>query len=108
MKKWYLFYADGDAEEKLQRAVGELQSSVNQVVIKKAFRNDPKRSKVVPKEQDELLQIIKEVPSISRAALSKKLNISERQVRKIIDRLKEDGVLTRQGGNSGSWIVNKE
>lgn len=34
MKKWYLFYADGDAEEKLQRTVGELQSSVNQAVIK--------------------------------------------------------------------------
>ena len=34
MKKWYQFYADGDAEEKLQRAVGELQSSVNQTVIK--------------------------------------------------------------------------
>ena len=34
MKKWYLFYADGDAEEKLQRAVGELQSFVNQSVIK--------------------------------------------------------------------------
>ena len=34
MKKWYLFYADGDAQEKLQRAVGELQSSVNQSVIK--------------------------------------------------------------------------
>ena len=72
------------------------------------IQSDPKRSKVVPKEQDELLQIIKEGPSISRAALSKKLNISERQVRKIIDRLKEDGVLKRQGGNSGSWIVNKE
>ena len=74
----------------------------------KMIQSDPKRSKVVPKEQDELLQIIKEVPSISRAALSKKLNISERQVRKIIDRLKEDGVLTRRGGNSGSWVVNKE
>ena len=34
MKKWYLFYADGDAEEKLQRTVGELQSSINQAVIK--------------------------------------------------------------------------
>lgn len=34
MKKWYLFYADGDAEKKLQRTVGELQSSVNQAVIK--------------------------------------------------------------------------
>ncbi|MCI6900899.1 MAG: winged helix-turn-helix transcriptional regulator [Bacteroidales bacterium] len=54
------------------------------------------------------MQIIKEVPSISRAALSKKLNISERQVRKIIDRLKEDGVLTRQGGNLVRWVIDKE
>lgn len=34
MKKWYLFYADGDAEEKLQRAVGELQIAENQYVAK--------------------------------------------------------------------------
>ena len=34
MKKWYLFYADGDAEEKLQRAVGELQRIENQYVTK--------------------------------------------------------------------------
>ena len=34
MKKWYLFYTKGDAEEKLQRAVGELQSSINQGYIK--------------------------------------------------------------------------
>lgn len=74
----------------------------------KAFQNVPKRSKVYAKEQDGLLQIIKEVPTISRAALSKKLNISERQVRKIIDRLKEEGVLTRQGGKSGRWVVNNE
>lgn len=34
MKKWYLFYADGDAEEKLQRVVGELQRIENQYVPK--------------------------------------------------------------------------
>ncbi|MBP3245768.1 MAG: DUF1016 family protein [Bacteroidaceae bacterium] len=34
MKKWYLFYADGDAEEKLQRAVGELQRIENQYITK--------------------------------------------------------------------------
>ena len=74
----------------------------------KMIQSVPKQFKVVPKEQDELLQIIKEVPSISRAALSKKLNISERQVRKIIDRLKEDDVLTRQGGNLVRWVIDKE
>lgn len=30
MKKWYLFYTDQDALEKLQRLIGELQPSVNQ------------------------------------------------------------------------------
>lgn len=34
MKKWYLFYTNGDAEEKLQRAVGELQFSANQGALK--------------------------------------------------------------------------
>ena len=34
MKKWYLFYTDGDSEGKLQRAVGELQKVENQYVTK--------------------------------------------------------------------------
>lgn len=34
MKKWYLFYANGDAEEKPQRAIGELQRIENQYVTK--------------------------------------------------------------------------
>ncbi len=34
MKKWYLFYTDGDSEEKLQRAVGELQKIENQYITK--------------------------------------------------------------------------
>ena len=34
MKKWYLFYTDGDSEGKLQRAVGELQKDENQYITK--------------------------------------------------------------------------
>ncbi|MBR1755163.1 MAG: hypothetical protein IJ739_01390 [Bacteroidaceae bacterium] len=30
MKKWYLFYTNHASSEKLQRLVGELQSSINQ------------------------------------------------------------------------------
>ena len=44
---------------------------------------------------------------ISRAKLSKRLNISERQVRKITDLLREKGILIREGGNSGKWVINK-
>ena len=34
MKKWYLFYTNHASSEKLQRLVGELQSSINQERIK--------------------------------------------------------------------------
>lgn len=75
---------------------------------------DPKRSndepiaiQELPAEVERLLEMIKEVPSISRAMLSKQLGISERQVRKILDLLRANGVLTRNGGRSGKWIVNK-
>lgn len=75
---------------------------------------DPKRSndepiaiQELPAEVERLLEMIKEVPSISRAMLSKQLGIRERQVRKILDLLRANGVLTRNGGRSGKWIVNK-
>ena len=43
----------------------------------------------VPDKEIELLNQIKENPAISRAKLAEALNISERQVRKITERLKE-------------------
>jgi predicted HTH transcriptional regulator len=55
---------------------------------------------------EKLLEAIKETPSISRTELSRRLNISERQVRKILDALREKGVLVRVGGNSGKWIIH--
>jgi len=51
--------------------------------------------------------MIKRTPSISRAELSKQLNISERQVRKLTGQLRDKGILTREGGNSGKWIINR-
>ena len=52
-----------------------------------------------------LLDLIKENPSISRERLSEILNISVRQVRNIIDNLRNSGILTRKGGDSGKWII---
>jgi len=61
----------------------------------------------VPTDEEKLLEMIRKTPSISRAELSKSLNISERQVRKITARLRDKGILIREGGNSGKWIINK-
>jgi len=69
--------------------------------------DDPISFQRVPTDEEKLLELIKKTPSISRAELSRLLKISERQVRKITDLLREKGVLTRKGGNSGKWIINK-
>jgi predicted HTH transcriptional regulator len=55
---------------------------------------------------EELITLIRLQPSISREDLSKKLGISVRQVRKHIDFLRKKGILTREGGDFGQWIIN--
>ncbi|MCD8207031.1 MAG: DUF4062 domain-containing protein [Bacteroidales bacterium] len=67
----------------------------------KVIQSDPKRSK----EEAAVFAIIKENPSVSRAELAKQLNLSERQTRKIIDRLRDSGQLAREGGRAGRWVI---
>ena len=56
--------------------------------------------------QDSLINIIKSNPSISRNELSKQLKISVRQVRNIIDQLRKEGKLIREGDDyNGKWII---
>lgn len=73
----------------------------------KAIQDDPKVIQDDPKEVKELMRLIKNNPSISRADLAKRLGISERQVRKIIDRLRAEERLVRKGGRTGKWIIVK-
>ncbi len=53
----------------------------------------------------DLIGLIKSNPSISRAELSRQLKLSERQIRKIIDKLRADERLIRKGGKTGEWII---
>ena len=58
-----------------------------------------------PKEVEDLIGLIKNNPSISRAELARRLDLSERQVRKIMGQLRADETLTRKGGQIGEWII---
>ncbi len=58
-----------------------------------------------PKEVEDLMGLIKHNPSISRAELARRLGLSERQVRKMIDQLRADERLIRKGGKTGEWII---
>ncbi|MBO5224850.1 MAG: HTH domain-containing protein [Parabacteroides sp.] len=73
--------------------------------IEKVIQSDPE---VIQSDPEQLIELIRMRPTISRTELSKQLGISERQVRKIIDQLRKDGKLTREGGDyKGKWIINK-
>lgn len=73
--------------------------------VPKAIQDDPKAIQDVPKELANLVNLIKKNPSISRAELARQLNLSERQVRKIMDQLRAEDRLIRRGGKTGQWII---
>lgn len=69
------------------------------------IQSDPEMIQSDP-EVIKLIELIKAKPSISRAELARKLGLSERQTRKIIDKLRTEGILLRQGGDyNGKWVI---
>ncbi|MEG2066581.1 MAG: helix-turn-helix domain-containing protein [Tannerellaceae bacterium] len=68
------------------------------VVIWRAIEGQdvPKAIQSVPNDETRLLELITENPSMSRAELAKRLALSERQIRKIIDQLRNNGKLKRE------------
>lgn len=73
--------------------------------VPKAIQDVPKAIQDDPKELANLENLIKKNPSISRAELARQLNLSERQVRKIMDQLRAEDRLIRRGGKTGQWII---
>lgn len=92
------FYQEDDFRVVIWRA-NETQSDPE------VIQSDPE---VIQSDPDiiKLTELIKSNPSISRAELARELSISERQTRKIIDKLRADGTLLRKGGiYNGKWII---
>ena len=92
------FYQEEDFKVVIWR-MAELQDAPNR------SKADPKLIQSVPKEVEGLIRLIKDKPSISRAELAKQLGVSERQVRKMIDQLRAQERLVREGGTTGKWII---
>lgn len=74
---------------------------------------EPKRSqKKEPKKGAEkkldVLRRMEENPMITQVKLMEELNLTRKQVQKLIKDLREDGLVERQGSNrSGKWVVKK-
>lgn len=75
--------------------------------------NDPKDD---PKDDpnnlnsidEKVLFILQNNPSISRKDLSNKLNVSDSSIKRLLNKLKDDGIIKREGSKrNGKWIINR-
>ena len=96
----------------LENGVPEPEYEVSEGFVRIVFKRsnpsvaqtDPNLIQSDPEVVQAVYDLIKENHSISRAALAKALGISERQVRKAIDALR-DKRIRRKGGDSGEWEI---
>ncbi len=60
------------------------------------------------KSSERILQLIKQKPTISAAEIAKELNMSSRGIEKQIKKLREAGILKREGADfDGYWKIIK-
>lgn len=68
--------------------------------------NDPLNVLLDVSLEETVLSAMRENSHITQAQLSKKLNRSDRQIRRVIKELREKGIIERIGSRkSGQWIV---
>ena len=89
-----------DMQKDMQKEIPNAIQTVPDVI-----QTDPDLSQELP---DLMITLIENKPNISRAELAKRLNVSERQIRKHIEHFREKGILTREGGDNGRWIISAE
>ena len=78
------------------------------VIWRNKSDNDPDVIQTDPDVSSNIIQIlglIKNNPKISRTELARQTKISERKARRFIDNLREKGILVREGGDNGKWII---
>lgn len=72
----------------------------------KGAEKEPKRSQKGAERKLDILHRMKENPAITQVKLMEELELSRKQIQKIIKDLQEEGLVERQGSNrSGKWIV---
>ena len=69
---------------------------------------EQKRAKKRRRKKWNILQRMKEEPTVTQVRLMEEFNLTRKQVQKIIKDLREEGGVERQGSNrSGKWMVKK-
>lgn len=75
---------------------------------KKGAKKELKRSQKGAEREQKILAILKEDPMTTQTVLMEVMNLSRKQIQKIIKDLQEKGALVREGSKrSGKWVVKE-
>ena len=84
--------------------VGEKGAEVDE----KGAKVDPGRAKKGTERSLEILDRMRENPYVTQVKLMKEFNLSRKQIQNIIQYLRLNGLVEREGSNrSGKWMVKK-
>ena len=68
----------------------------------------PKKSISISSRCKSVLEIIKSNPSVSRASMAKDLNLTDRQIRWVLERMKSEGIIHYEGSwKGGHWVIDQ-
>lgn len=74
----------------------------------KGAKKEPKRSQNEDERSNVILNLLKKNPTMTQTMLMDKLQLSRKQVQRVIKKLQDQGLLKREGSNrNGKWLVKK-
>ena len=71
-------------------------------------KKTPGKSISMSSRRESVLEMIKDNPSVSRASMAGELNLTERQIRWVLDCMKSEGIIHYEGSlKGGHWVINR-
>lgn len=61
----------------------------------------------IVKTEEQVLHLIAGNPKISAQDIADRLGISRRRIERVMAALREEGILIREGGTRGRWIISR-
>lgn len=70
---------------------------------------EQKKSEEIERRTEKVLEMLKKNPAATRSTIAKQLDVTEAQVRTVMNKLKDMGIIYRSGSDTnGEWIINED
>lgn len=93
----------GEATEFIEFMLEAIKETLEEATSQRDIQRD---NGVVPLEEQQILDIIKNKPSITQIEIAKILNVSDKTVKRRMKSLQDKGIIERENGKrNGKWVI---